>query len=70
MFPVSNNGDLLWVKSSRSTGNGQCVEVAAVPGCAVMRDSKDPEGAILQFRALSWRQFIDSVRVGEFDLPA
>jgi hypothetical protein len=70
MFPVSNNSDLLWVKSSRSTGNGQCVEVAAMPGCTVMRDSKDPGGPVLQFHTLSWRQFVDAVRVGEFDLPA
>jgi hypothetical protein len=69
MLPVSNN-DLLWVKSSRSTGNGQCVEVAGTPNGIAIRDSKDLEGPILQFRALSWRQFVDSVRFGEFDRSA
>jgi hypothetical protein len=70
MFPVSNNGELRWVKSSRSAGNGECVEVAAVRGGIAMRDSKDPQGPILQFPAVTWQGFVDSVRAGVFDRSA
>jgi hypothetical protein len=40
-----------WHKSTRSDGNGgQCVEVAAlVDGGAAVRDSKNPDGAVLIF---------------------
>jgi hypothetical protein len=58
-----------WIKSSRSSGNGACVEVAySVDGVAV-RDSKDPSGPNLRLEAESWRAFVDAVRRGELDLP-
>lgn len=39
----------VWVKSTRSAGNGgQCVEVARnLPGIVAVRDSKDPHGPAL-----------------------
>jgi hypothetical protein len=71
MFPAPEEDDanhLRWVKSSRSAANGACVEVAVVPGDAVaVRDSKDPGGPVLRFTAATWREFIDSVRSGDFD---
>ncbi|MEJ3741881.1 DUF397 domain-containing protein [Actinomycetes bacterium KLBMP 9797] len=69
MLPVHEN-DLLWFKSSRSAGNGACVEVAfALPRTIAMRDSKDPHGPVLRFPTASWQDFVASVRQGEFDLP-
>lgn len=67
MLPVSNNGELLWVKSSRSAGNGQCVEVAGTRDGVAVRDSKNPEGPSLRFQAMEWERFVQSVRIGEFD---
>jgi hypothetical protein len=57
-----------WHKSSHSTAQGNCVEVAPLPGGAVVRDSKDPAGPALRFSADAWRAFIAGVRDGEFDL--
>ncbi|WP_281369129.1 DUF397 domain-containing protein [Phytohabitans rumicis] len=59
-----------WRKSTRSAGNGQCVEIATMSDGIAMRDSKDPEGPILQFRAATWRDFVDSLRAGNFDRTA
>ena len=57
-----------WIKSSLSTYNGNCVEVAGLTGEAIrVRDSKNPRGAALTFSAAEWDAFIGGVRNGEFD---
>jgi len=60
--------DLQWVKSSLSYSNGDCVEVASLPGGGIgVRDSKDAGGPVLRFTPDEWRAFIGGVRIGEFD---
>jgi hypothetical protein len=57
-----------WVKSSLSFANGNCVEVASLPGAEIgVRDSKDTEGAVLRFTPDEWHAFVGGVRNGEFD---
>jgi hypothetical protein len=57
-----------WVKSSLSMGNGKCVEVAGLSRDLIcVRDSKNPEGAVLGFTAAEWNAFVASVRKREFD---
>jgi hypothetical protein len=56
-----------WVKSSLSFANGDCVEVAVLSaGCIGVRDSKHPEGPVLQFTPAEWSAFIGGVMQGEF----
>jgi hypothetical protein len=58
--------ELLWFKSTRSAGNGACVEVAfTAAGPVAVRDSKDPDGPMLRFDAEAWRNFVRAVRTGE-----
>ncbi|MFI8461143.1 DUF397 domain-containing protein [Kitasatospora sp. NPDC085464] len=58
----------LWVKSSRSTDGGQCIEVApGFPNVMPVRDSKDPSGPALVFSSSAWQSFVAAVRSGEFD---
>jgi hypothetical protein len=60
--------DLGWVKSSLSFANGNCVEVADIPGGGIgVRDSKDTAGPILRFTPDEWSAFVGGVRNGEFD---
>ncbi|WP_084779496.1 DUF397 domain-containing protein [Planobispora rosea] len=55
--------EIVWRKSSLSTANNECVEVAVLPdGRVATRDSKDPEGAILLFSAGEWRNFLVVLR--------
>ncbi|MFF6994773.1 DUF397 domain-containing protein [Streptomyces sp. NPDC008313] len=48
-----------WTKSSYSTGNGgECVEVAAVSGAILVRDSKRPAVARVAFGPEAWAGFV------------
>jgi hypothetical protein len=70
MLAAPETDGLRWFKSTRSAGNGACVEVAVTIDRIAVRDSKDPGGPRLHFDAPAWRDFIGSVRSGTFDLPA
>ncbi|MEW2120683.1 DUF397 domain-containing protein [Streptomyces sp. NPDC005474] len=60
-----------WFKSSYSDNGGDCVEaaanLAASHGIAPVRDSKNPTGPALGFRADAFSSFIAGVKAGEFD---
>ena len=57
-----------WRKSSTSQAT-DCVEVALGSGERVLvRDSKDPTRAVLNFTRAEWEAFLTGVRRGEFDL--
>jgi hypothetical protein len=60
---------LAWLKAQRSTGNGQCVEIASTTdgNRIVIRDSKDPDGPILVYTPIEFSAFLDGARNGEFD---
>jgi hypothetical protein len=64
-----NVDGLVWRKSTKSSGNGQCFEVAERDdGSRLVRDSKDHgRGPVLAFTAGEWRAFVDGVKAGEFD---
>ncbi|MGK8505037.1 DUF397 domain-containing protein [Nocardia asiatica] len=57
-----------WFKSSRSSGQEACVEVAWLEaGYVGVRDSKNPAGPALTFGNSAWDAFAAGVRDGEFD---
>jgi hypothetical protein len=57
-----------WIKSSLSSYNGNCVEVAGLTGNRIqVRDSKHPRKAVLTFTTAEWDAFIGGVYNGEFD---
>jgi hypothetical protein len=56
----------IWVKSSLSFSNGNCVEVASLPGGEIgVRDGKDPDGPVLTFTPGQWGAFVGRARLGE-----
>jgi len=57
-----------WFKSSRSSANAECVEVAFLDGGMVgVRDSKNPTGPALAFTPAEWEAFTAGVAHGEFN---
>lgn len=62
--PISAAGDA-WFKSSHSgAGQTECVEAAFRADGIAVRDSKDPERAVLAFSARAWGNFVAAVRRG------
>lgn len=56
----------VWRKASASGGEGNCVEVAELPGGArAVRDSKNPGRDPLRFTATEWAAFREGVLTGE-----
>ncbi|MFI5782963.1 DUF397 domain-containing protein [Nocardia sp. NPDC051570] len=65
---ISDLSSARWFKSSRSQGDGDCVEIAHLDGGMVgIRDSKNPTGPALVFAPGEWDAFTATVRDGEFD---
>ncbi|WFE64406.1 DUF397 domain-containing protein [Micromonospora sp. WMMD714] len=51
--------EAVWRKSSRSSAQGNCFEIADGQSAGVgVRDSKNVAGPVLVFSAQSWRNFL------------
>jgi hypothetical protein len=51
-----------WRKSSRSNGEGQCVETASGTGTVAVRDTANRDGGTLSVPADAWARFTDSLK--------
>ncbi len=67
-MPAEHVSGATWRKSSYSGAQGNCVEVAHLPGGGVaFRNSRDPEGPALVYTREEMQAFTAGVKDGEFD---
>jgi hypothetical protein len=60
-----------WRKSSYSggsSGQSDCVELAALPGRIGIRDSKNPDGGTLTVSAENLGRLVTRIKAGELEL--
>jgi Domain of unknown function (DUF397) len=56
----------MWRRSSHCHTD-QCVEVSSSDHGVKIRDTKEPDGPVLNFTVQEWRAFIQGAKDGEFD---
>jgi len=62
--------NVIWIKSSHSFSNGNCVEVAFLPGGEIgIRNSRDPGGPVLTFTPGEWAAFVSRASAGNCPGP-
>lgn len=67
----SDLSEAKWFKSSHSSGQTECVEVAwLLTGATGVRDSKNTSGPALVFKPEAWNNFTKGVREGRFGYRA
>jgi hypothetical protein len=54
--------DPKWRKATYSGNGGNCVEVGQSPGRVLVRDTTDPEGAVLRFSPDAWHELTAQLR--------
>lgn len=66
-MPAPELSTTQWRKSSRSTDQPNCVEVAITAAAVAVRDSKHPTGSALFVLPPAWAAFTTALRANEFD---
>ena len=51
-----------WRKSTHSRSNGNCVEVGTGQALVAVRDSKDPDGPVIDVSPSAWIEFTEHVK--------
>jgi hypothetical protein len=65
-MPAPDPSTPQWRKSSRSTDQPNCVEVAVTAVTVAVRDSKHPTGGTLIVPPSTWTDFTAALRANEF----
>ncbi|WP_344530873.1 DUF397 domain-containing protein [Streptomyces albiaxialis] len=67
-IPAGEISSAHWVKSSASTAEGNCVELAPLKGGGVaVRNSRYPDGPVLVYTREEMAAFVTGAKKGEFD---
>jgi hypothetical protein len=56
-----------WIKPQACVRNGSCVEIRRHDGSIEIRDSKDPDGAVLRLSPPVFKAWLAAAKGAEFD---
>ncbi|GAA4870585.1 MULTISPECIES: DUF397 domain-containing protein [Saccharopolyspora] len=56
-----------WRTSTRTQGQGQCVEVGFGADCVGIRDTKDRASGHLMIAPQRWWEFVSEIKRGQYD---
>ena len=67
-MPASDLHGAIWRKSRSSNSQGNCVELAALPGGVIaVRNSRHPSGPALIYTRAEFDAFVNGAKDGDFD---
>lgn len=67
MTPQPSSGrDTAWIKASRSTSGGDCVEMRRHSASVEVRDSKNLHGPVLSFSPRQFAAWLEGADNGEY----
>jgi hypothetical protein len=55
-----------WIKASRSSGSGDCVELRRHAGTVEVRDSKNPDGPVLKLTSAQFSAWLNGAKGAGF----
>lgn len=65
---AATDGAMGWRKSRHSNPSGNCVELTELEGGRIaVRNSRDPNGAILVYAGADFANFVAAAKEGAFD---
>lgn len=61
-----SHNNLTW-RTALNCDGGACVEVAADRNIIVIRNSRQPDGPLVEYTPEEWHEFVSGVKKGDFD---
>lgn len=66
MDGIRDRKSLTWF-TSLSCESGACVQVASDQNAILIRNSRQPEGPLLEYTPEEWHEFVSGIKKGDFD---
>ena len=66
MDKTRSHDSITW-HTALSCESGACVEVAANQNTILIRNSRQPDGPLIEYTSEEWHAFVSGVKKGDFD---
>lgn len=66
MDKTRSHDNITW-HTALSCESGACVEVAANQNTILIRNSRQPDGPLIEYTPEEWHEFVSGIKKGDFD---